>query len=119
MLRGCEAVGINLLPWALVADEVTAARASEHGRVLDTAWERAAVAEGARGHQQAAARACDHLIGRSEMLPRMIDDRSHAFADRLVLQVDAVDAAVECVVLLRGAVHAPVVAWILLEPPAA
>ena len=52
------------------------------------------------------------------MLPFVIGDRAHALGDRLVLQVDAVDAAVDRVVLLGGAIDAPVVARIRRHPPA-
>src|SRR5580658_6192615 len=53
------------------------------------------------------------------MLEAVIEDRTHALGYGLVLQMDAVDAAVDRVVVLRSAVHAPVVARIRRKPEAA
>ena len=52
------------------------------------------------------------------MLPFVVGDRPHALGDRLVLQVDAVDAAVDGVALLGRAVDPPVVARVRRHPPA-
>ena len=49
----------------------------------------------------------------------MIDDRSHAFGDRLILQMNAVDAAVDRAVVLRLAVDVPVVRRVGFHPEAA
>src|SRR5215472_13305937 len=49
----------------------------------------------------------------------MIQNRTHAFGDGLVLQMDALDSAVDDVVMLSGPVHAPVIACIRCKPPAA
>src|SRR5258708_36233169 len=53
------------------------------------------------------------------MLPRVIGDRSHALGDRLILQMDAVDPAVDRVAALGSAVDAPIVACVRGKPPAA
>jgi hypothetical protein len=44
----------------------------------------------------------------------MIDDWPHAFGDRLILQVNAVDSAINDTILLSDAVDLPVVACIRL-----
>src|SRR5262249_11217830 len=49
----------------------------------------------------------------------MVQNRAHAFGDGLVLQMDAVDSAVNDILMLSSPVHAPVVTCIRCEPPAA
>src|ERR1700730_5742052 len=53
------------------------------------------------------------------MLEAVIEDRAHALGHGLVLQMDALDAAVERVAALAGASHAPVVARFRRKPEAA
>src|SRR6516165_5706461 len=53
------------------------------------------------------------------MLEPMVNDRTHALGDRLILQVDAVYAAVDCVAALGGTIDSPVVARVRCEPPTA
>ena len=53
------------------------------------------------------------------MLEVVLGDRAHAFGDRLVLQMDVVNAAVDRVGALGLAIDAPVVACVGGEPPAA
>src|SRR5437868_12206054 len=111
---------IDFLPRALVvAYEVAAARAMKHGGVLSAGRQDTLVAQCASGHQKTAACARDHLIRWREMLERVVGDRSHALSDRLVLQMDAVDPAIDRVAALGGAVHAPIVAWVCGKPKAA
>src|SRR6201987_1526246 len=91
---------INVLPLVLVVivvagDEISAARGAIDACVLRAGRCDALVAQGARGHQQATAGAGDHLVRRRQVLPGMVDDRPHAFGYGLVLQMDAVDAAVD------------------------
>src|SRR6185437_12963474 len=109
----CELLRIRLLPAAALAgDKITTARVAEHRGVFGAWRPHTAVAQRARRRQQAAAGARDHLIRRREMFESMIQNRPHAFGDGLILQMNALDAAVDRVVVLRGAVHAPVVALV-------
>ena len=61
-------------------------------------------------HQQMAADD-NRSIGRAEMLLGAIDDRFHAFGDRMVLGVDALDTCVS-LVLLDPTVDQPIVVFV-------
>src|SRR6185295_17772191 len=118
--RGGQLPGINLLPGArTLADEIAAARIAINLRILGAGRHDPTLAQSAGGHQQASARARDHLVGGRQMLAGVVDDRTHTFGDGLILEVDALDAAVDGIALLGGAVHAPVVARICRHPPTA
>src|SRR5215475_8243658 len=52
------------------------------------------------------------------MLAGVVNDRTHAFGDRLILQKDTIDAAVDEVLLLGGAIQSPVVAFFRGHAPA-
>ena len=96
MHRRGQLSGVDVPPGALVvADEVAAAGGAIDAGLLDAGRRVALVAQRAGGHQQAPAGARDHLVRRRQVLERVVDDRAHALGDRLVLQVDAVDAAVD------------------------
>src|SRR5258708_1225908 len=53
------------------------------------------------------------------MLECVVRDRSHALRNCLILEVDAVDPAVDCVAALGSAIHPPVIARVRREPPTA
>src|SRR5437016_8400818 len=53
------------------------------------------------------------------MLERVVRDRPHALGDRLILQMDAVDPAVDRVAALGCAVDPPIVARVSGKPKAA
>src|SRR5262249_38394096 len=112
---------IDFLPGFLAvgAEEVAAARAAIDAGIVGAGRQRAVLAERTRRAQKPAARAGDHLVGRGEVLPGEVRDRAHALGDRLVLQVDAVDAAEDLVAALLVAVEAPVVALVHGHAPAA
>src|SRR5262245_34165470 len=117
--RGCQLPGIDLLPGTgIIADEVAAAGTTVDLRILEAGWQDTLSAQRPGRHQQAPAGARDHLVGRRQMLAGVLDDRTHAFGDRLILQVDAIDAAVDDVLLLGSAIKSPVVAFIRGQPPA-
>jgi hypothetical protein len=104
---------IELLPRALVvADEVAAAPPAKHFRLFDTGRQHVVVAQRARRHQQAPAGVRDHLVRRRQVLEGVIGDRPHALGDSLVLQMDAIDPAIDRVAALGLAVHSPVVAFV-------
>src|SRR5215468_3887188 len=84
----CELARIYLLPIARVAaDEIPATRTAMDACVVGAWRHDPLVAQCACCHRQASAGARDHLIGWRQMLPFVIDNRPHAFGDRLVLQV--------------------------------
>ena len=119
MQGGGQPPVIDVAPRApVVADEVAAAGAAVDAAILDAGRQGAIVAKRAGGHQQPAAGAGDHLVRWPEMLEGVIHDGPHAFGDRLVLEMDAVDAAVDRIAALGLAVHAPVVAFVVHHAPA-
>src|SRR5215472_2490683 len=119
MGRGGELLGIDLLPRARVlADEIATARTAIDLRVLDPRRQDAVLAQRPRRPEQAASGARDHLIRRGEVLESVVDDSAHALGDRLILQMDAVNAAVDRVGALRLAVDPPIVALVGGQAPA-
>src|SRR6476660_3960338 len=113
-------IGIHLLPLALiVTDKIPASSPTVDAGILCAGRRDTLVAQGARRHQKASARSGDHLVRRRQVLQYMVDDRPYAFGDRLILQLNAVNSAVNCAVLLSDAVNLPVIGRIRIEPPTA
>jgi hypothetical protein len=100
MRRLSQFVGIDLSPLALIStDEISTSSSTIDARILGAGRRDTLVAQRTRRHQKPPARTCDHPIRRRQVLQFMVDDRSHAFGDRLVLQVNAVNAAIDAAVL--------------------
>jgi hypothetical protein len=79
-------------------------RAPQNALASSTPGGETPVAQRAGRHQQAPARPRDHLIRWRQMLEGVVGDRPHALGDGLILQMDAVDPAVDRVAALGRAV---------------
>ena len=90
-----QILGIHFLPLALiVTDKIPTSSPTVDVGILCAGRRNTLVAQGARRHQKASARSGDHLVRRRQVLQFMVDDRPHTFGDRLILQVNAVNSAV-------------------------
>src|SRR3569833_1503546 len=117
--RGLELLTICLEPVDLyVGLERTGASLPEHLRVVDTRLNIALLCEITCGRQKTPPCSRDHDVTRSKMFLCVINDRSHALRNGLVLHHDVANTGIDPVSTLCFPIDLPVVGRVLDRPPA-